>query len=168
MVLEWFCTVIRLSKVRSRSGPAPFCGPRTRTSGPGPAILGPGPGLVLDLDPGPVQVRSRSGPGHEYCGVNRLMINNFFIFYYYTYLKKSSLSLLHSPNWSNISCSTHFLNIWVGESIKICFTFKMNSRTLIFVEIWWHYKNIQVHYYFQSFFIVLSISLSIFVQIICS
>ena len=49
----------RLSKVRSRSGPAPFCGPRTRTSGPGPAILG-------------------RGPGHEYCGV---MINNFFIFY---------------------------------------------------------------------------------------
>ena len=48
-----------LSKVRSRSGPAPFCGPRTQSSGPGPAILGP-------------------GPGHEYCGV---MINYFFIFY---------------------------------------------------------------------------------------
>ena len=40
----------RLSKVRSRSGPAPFCGPRTRTSGPGPANPGPGPGPVLDLD----------------------------------------------------------------------------------------------------------------------
>ena len=57
----WALGESRLSKVRSRSGPAPFCGPRTWTSGPGPAILGPGP-----------------GPGHEYCGV---MINIFFIFY---------------------------------------------------------------------------------------
>ena len=47
------CTV-RLSKVRSRSGPGTFCGPRTRTSGPGPEFFGP-------------------GPGHEYCSV---LINN--------------------------------------------------------------------------------------------
>ena len=51
-------------------------------SSPGPVRpLFADPGPVLDLDPGPVQVRSRSGPGQEYFGVNRLMINNFFIFY---------------------------------------------------------------------------------------
>ena len=47
-------TTTRLSKVRSRSGPGTFCGPRTRTSGPGPEFFGP-------------------GPGHEYCSV---LINN--------------------------------------------------------------------------------------------
>ena len=55
-VNESLSLVIRLSTVRSRSGPATFCRPRTQTSSPGPANSGPGPGPVLDLDP-------RSGPG---------------------------------------------------------------------------------------------------------
>jgi hypothetical protein len=81
--------VPRLSTVRSRSGPAELCGPRTRTSGPGPANSGPGPGPVLDLDLGPVQVRSRSGPGHG------LFFRNF-----YQFLQSRNIFFLFSFNFS--------------------------------------------------------------------
>jgi len=107
----WKTGFHRLSKVRSRSGPAPFCGPRTRTSGPGPANPGPGPGPVLDLVLGPVQVRSRSGPGHEYCGVILIIYLFFINIYILKNIRKSSLSLLSSPNWFMICCSANILDL---------------------------------------------------------
>ena len=56
------------------------------------------------------------------------------------------------PSWFKICCSANILDLWVGKTIDVIFTFKRSPRSLIFVEIWWSYKNIQVHYYFQYCF----------------
>ena len=56
------------------------------------------------------------------------------------------------PNRFKICSSANILKLWVSKPIDVIFTFKISPRSLIFVEIWWNYKNIQVHNYFQYCF----------------